>query len=193
LRSLLFRPALLKLSFAVLTAAQMLGLITYARASEPVESPKPPTAPPPANSVPAGRRALREFDRFLDHHPLLESRLRLDASLTGDRAFLDENPELAGFLRDNPTVADGLKIYPRYYLNRALIQQASAPLSLRELAPLRELFREEPGLERTLTENPELIRDQGFLASHSSLHECLVQHAVLSRVFLPRVNPSPQK
>ena len=71
LRSILSRPSMLKLSVAVLMAAQMLGWITYAQTSEPAGPSAAPPPPPPPDSLPAVRRALREFDRFLDHHPAL--------------------------------------------------------------------------------------------------------------------------
>jgi len=180
---------ILKFSYAVLTTAQMLGWITYARASD-AAAPVSPPAPPQSNSLPAIRRALREFDRFLDHHPLLEARLRLQAGLVTTPACLEKNPELADFLRANPDVTLGLQTYPRYFINRALMQQASTPLSFRELSPLRELFQSQPETEHALLENPELIHAPAFLDSHPSLRECLVRHPALARVFLPQVPPA---
>jgi len=192
-RSLLARPMILKFTYAVLTAAQMLGWITYARGGESSAPAAPSAIPPQTNSLPAVRRALREFDRFLDHHPLLETRLRLNSRLIANKDCLEKNPELTDFLQANPDVAVGLRIYPRYFINRALLQQANAPLSFRELAPLRDLFQEQPKLEQALLENPELIRDPAFLASQGSLRECLARHPALARVFLPQAAPLAPK
>ena len=183
----------LKLSVAVFMAAQMLGWVTCAQALGVSGAPAPSPAPPLPNSLPAVRRALREFDRFLDHHPLLEDQLRLDPSLTANKAFLKKNPELRDFLRANPNVVEGLKVYPRYFLNRALLRQASAPLPFAEFAPLRDLFLQQPKLEQELTANPESIRDPVFLESHAALRDCLVQHAALARVFLPPSVPPEAK
>jgi hypothetical protein len=169
---------------ALLMTAQMLGWITYAQAGEPVTSAASPPAPPP-NSLSAVQRALREFDRFLDHHPLLENQLRVNPQLTTNREFLASNTELSDFLRANPNVVPGLKTYPRYFLNRALLRQASAPLQFSEFAPFRDLFQRQPKLEQELTANPELIRDPAFLESHPALRDVLVQHEPLGRVFLP--------
>ena len=72
--SFLSRPLIARLTMTVLLGAQMLGLITLARAQEPLPTP----VPSPPKSLFTVRRALREFDRFLDHHPLLEDQLRLD-------------------------------------------------------------------------------------------------------------------
>ena len=183
--SILPKPMIARLIMAVMMAAQLAGWITYARASEPAGSATPPTAPSLPDSRPAVRRALREFDRFLDHHPLLEDRLRLDSQLIINKAFLEGNPELSNFLRANANVEEGLKVYPRYFLNRALMRQASAPVSFRELAPFKDLFQEQPKLESELKETPESIRDPVFLESHPVLRDFLVQHPALARVFLP--------
>ena len=153
----------------------------------------PPATTPPATSPAEVRRALRDFDRFLDHHPLLEDQLRLEPALCTDASFLQTNPELSDFLRVNPRVAEGLTIYPRYYLNRALQRQASEPVSFRDLGTLKELFQRDPKLELELNINPELIRDPGYLSTHSALHDFLVQHPPLAKVFLPRpVSPEPK-
>ena len=182
---MLSRPIILKFAAAVFMAGQMLGWITYARAGEAPASPAPSPSPLP-NSLPMVQRGLREFDRFLDHHPLLEDQLRLNPALTTDRSFLEKTPELRDFVRANPIVAEGLRVYPRYFLNRALLREADAPLSFTELAPFRDLFQRLPKLEQELTRNPELVRDSTFLESHAELQECFIQHPALGRVFAPR-------
>jgi hypothetical protein len=193
LGSILFRLPIMKLTVALLTAAQMLGWISYAQASESPGSTAPPPPPPPPDSRSAMREALREFDRFLDHHPVLEDQLRLDPQLIASRAFAEKNPGLRDFLRANPNASEGVKLYPRYFLYRALLRQASAPVPFKELAPFRELFQQQPKLEQELTENPELIRDPAFLESHPALRDCLIQHPALARVFLPPSIPQESK
>jgi hypothetical protein len=180
LYSFLSRPVIAKLMTVVLVGAQMLGWITLARADEPLSAPPPP----PPKSLYAVRRALREFDRFLDHHPLLENQLRLDPELVTNQAFLTKTPELREFLSANPKVGEGLNAYPQYFLYRGLLRQASAPVSFRELAPFKDLFQQDPKLKQELIENPELIRDPVYRGSHVALRDCLLQHPALARVFL---------
>ena len=189
---LMTRLPINRLAMAVFMAAQALGFVVFARASEPLTAAEPAPVPAAPNPRVEVQRALREFDRFLDHHPLLEEQLRLDSTLTGGRSFLERNPELRDFLRANPKVTEGLTVYPRYFLNRALLRQASAPLSFAELAPFKELFSGHPELERQLLKNPEQIRDSAFLDSHAALQECLVLHPALARVFLSPA-PSPDR
>jgi len=161
-------------------AAQLLGWITLARASE--------ATPPPAPMT-VVRRSLREFDRFLDHHPLVEDDLRLDPALTGDNIYLKKHLELRDFLAANPEVIRGLKHYPRYFLYRALLRQANAPLRYSEITQLRAVLDEHAALERALAENPEAIRDPAFLNEHPLLRDFLNQHAELGQVFLPCHEP----
>jgi hypothetical protein len=169
------RQQFAKLVAAAFMAVQLLGWITLADASDV----SPPTA------LPVGRRALREFDRFLDHHPLLESELRLNPALTGDNAYLKKHAELRDFLGANPEVIRGLGHHPRYFLFRALLRQASSPLRYSDIAQLREVFDAQPDLERALVQNPEAIRDPAFLQEHAVLRDFLIQHPVLGFEYLP--------
>lgn len=178
-----------KLPAAILVGAQMLGWITYAETTEPPPAAAPlPLAPP--NSLPIVRRALREFDRFLDHHPLIEDHLRRHPPLVSSPDFLEKNPELRDFLRSMPGIVEGLRVYPRYFLNRALLRQANAPLAFSEFAPLRDVFQREPRCEQELNENPERIRDADYLNAHPALRRALVESPALARVFLPPTNSS---
>jgi hypothetical protein len=193
LSSLLSRPTTAKLFMAVFTAAQMLGWITCAQAQEPAVSAAPAQVPPLPKAPPEVRRALREFDRFLDHHALLENRLRIDPPLTANKAFLDKNPELRDFLQANPGVMDGLKTYPLYFLNRALLLQANVPLSFSQLAPFKDLFQADRKLEQELTRSPQSIRDPVFVGNHAALGDFFLQHPDLAQVFQPPpVPPKPQ-
>jgi hypothetical protein len=131
------------------------------------------------------RRALRELDRFLDHHPLLEDELRLSPALRTDARFLAANPDLRGFLATLPDLSAALQTYPRYFLYRALLREALAPLKHSEIALLGELLDKEPALERSLIRRPAAIRDAPFLAAHPSLRDFLQAHPPLDRVFLP--------
>jgi hypothetical protein len=176
----LTRSKLAELAAAVLIAVPVPGGIAVAQASEP----PPWQAPTPI------RRALREFDRFLDHHPLLEGELRLNPALTGDRSYLKKHYELRDFLASNLGVIWGLKHHPRYFLYRALLRQASSPLRYSEIAELGEVLDEQPELERALVQNPAAIRDQAFLQEHALLRDFLLRHPALGFEFLPWDQPA---
>lgn len=139
----------------------------------------------PSQSLGCAHRALRELDRFLDHHPLLENDLRLDPKLVADRHFLEKNSELKSFLADNPGVIGALQMEPRHLLHRALIRQASVPLRYAELAQFDPFLAAQPAIERDIAENPARIHDRDYLNLHPALVDFLAQHPLLGRVFQP--------
>jgi hypothetical protein len=163
-----------------LIAAQLLGCIGFGQVS----------APPVDAAGSAVRRALWDFDRFLDHHPLLETQLRLNPALTWNTAFLGKQTELGDFLRANPVLVEEVKRHPRYFLYRALIRQAAVPLRYSDVAQLREVFDAQPDLERALVQNPEEIRNPAFLQRHLQLRDFLARHAPLGLEFLPWYGPA---
>jgi hypothetical protein len=165
------------------TAALLLAVVSAAAQTAP---PLQTAAPSPTpDAVIAQRRALREFDRFLDHHPLLEDELRLNPALRTDARFLSTNPDLRRFLATAPELPAALQTYPRYFLYRALLREALAPLKHSEIARLGELLDKDPEMERTLVRRPAAIRDAPFLAAHPLLRSFLQTHPPLDHVFLP--------
>jgi len=167
----------------LLASACLLGAIPIARGAHNAGVETSPAPSLSDNSRTLVRRALREFDRFLDHHPLMEEQLRQSPQLTADATFLDKSPELEEFFAANPKVVEGLAVYPRYFLNRALMRQASAPVTFADLAPFKELFQQQPALQVELNRNPELVRDPAFQQSHPALINFFGQHPALARVF----------
>ena len=175
------RPAILKALLVLLLAMQAAAVIARMRASAS-------SAPTPQIAEPREKRATavdatRALDRFLDHHPLLEEKLRVTPRLVDDPDFLTQNPELRDFVRSNPGATARLSIEPRHLLYRALFRQANTPLSLRELEMFAELLDRAPALERTLNEKPESIRDPEFLKRQPALREFLLQRPRLSAAF----------
>jgi hypothetical protein len=146
------------------------------------------SATPTQAAVPPGKRpsdtdSTRALDRFLDHHPLLEEKLRVNPQLVGNTTFLAQNPDLRDFARSSPAATARLSTEPRHLLYRALLRQANVPLPMRELEVFSELFDQEPALERALNENPESIRDPEFLKRQPALHRFLLQRPRLAAVF----------
>jgi hypothetical protein len=130
-------------------------------------------------------RLLRELDRFLDHHPLLENDLRRDPKLVDDGDFLVKNPELQGFLEANPGVVPALQVEPRHFLHRALLREAGTCLRFGEVAQLDAFFATQPAIEREIVDSPGRIRERDFLDRHPALSDFLIQHPLLDRAFLP--------
>jgi hypothetical protein len=130
-------------------------------------------------------RLLRQLDRFLDHHPLMENDLRLEPKVMTDRQYLGGHPDLQAFLAANPDIVRTLQLEPRHFLHRALLREASVPLKYSEVAQLDPFFETHPAIEREIVQNPAHIRDREYLRLHPALADYLVQRPLLNRVFQP--------
>jgi hypothetical protein len=180
-------PAVFRLSFGrlVLLALSIAeGSIsrTEALGGPPSASPAPfASIGPRADFIPL----LRELDRFLDHHPLIESDLRVDPSLLENQGYLKKNPALHQFLLTNPELGAALQTVPRHFLHRALRREANVPIKWSEVAQLDAFLDQHPAIEQQLVRRPALILKPDFLAAETQLREFLVQHDALARGFLP--------
>jgi hypothetical protein len=134
-------------------------------------------------------RLLRELDRFLDHHPLLENDLRRDLTLIADRDCLAKNPPLRAFLDSNPGVIPALQLEPRHFLHRALLREANTPLRFGDVAQLDPFLVTQPAIEQEIVDNPSRIHERVFLDRHPALSDFLIEHPLLNRAFLPDVDP----
>src|SRR4051812_9009750 len=100
---------------SVLSTVALIGAFTAGLAQTQATPPPSASHAMPPDQLAAVHHALREFDRFLDHHPLLEYELRQEPALVRDGRFLHKNCELSEFFADNPQVVPGLQYYPRYF------------------------------------------------------------------------------
>jgi hypothetical protein len=140
------------------------------------------------------RFALRELDRFLDHHPLIEDDLRRNPQRVLSNRYLSDNPELGQLLATNPEITPAVAAQQRYYLHRALSLQAALPLHRPEIAQLDSYLDHDAAVEHALNDHPALIHDDHFLQAHPSLRDFLAGHPVLGRAFLSApavVAPAP--
>jgi hypothetical protein len=165
----------LRIALLAIAASLATGCISFAAAETAA----------PDEPLHKAHRLLRELDRFLDHHPLLENDLRLDPRRAIDPVYLSKDPDLQSFLADNPDVIQALQMEPRHFLHRALIREANAPLRYSDIAQLDPFFEAQPAIEREIVANPSRIRDRDYLGLHPPLRDFLTQHSLLCRVFQP--------
>jgi hypothetical protein len=161
------------------------GFVARTGAVESSPTASPPAPPPITDERRAAFPLLRELDRFLDHHPLIENDLRLDVTLLENEAYLNCNPPLRQFVATHPTMGSTLRNEPRHLLHRALLREANVPLKWSEAAQIDAFLDQHPVIGLQLVTDPMLIRSAGFLAAEPQLRAFLAQNAALSRGFLP--------
>jgi hypothetical protein len=174
-------------NFAQLALFALFSALGFLPRIEASDEPHPASPPPAAvtDQRQAAFQLLRELDRFLDHHPLIENDLRVRPSLLENAAYLGKNPALRQFVAANPDVGAALKSTPRHFLHRALLREANVPLKWSEVAQLDPFLNQFPAIEQQLVRNPALIRAAQFLEARPRLREFLEQNAALARGFRP--------
>ncbi len=181
------RPSIARL--VILSLGSVPGVISLMAAGDEPDPVPSPAAAAITDQRRATIQALRELDRFLDHHPLIEVDLRLESCLLESPAYVERHPALHQFLTTNPEVGPVLKTEPRHLLRRALRREANAPLKWSDVIRLDAFFDQNTAVEQQLVRNPALILTPGFLAAEPKLREFLAEDVALSRGFLPAASP----
>src|SRR5260370_18737266 len=83
------------------------------------------------------RRQLADFDRFLDSHPEVAGQLRQDPSLINNPKFVENHSELQQYLQQHPEVREEIKENPNAFMNQ------SQRLDRRDVARDRDITRGE--------------------------------------------------
>jgi hypothetical protein len=84
--------------------------VAPARAQSPSTTPQAPMQN--NNNDDLTRRQLVAFDQFLDNHPELAQQLRQDPSLVDNKQFVDNHPDLQRYLQDHPEVRADIEQSP---------------------------------------------------------------------------------
>jgi len=77
-----------------------------------------PAAPAQTQTSDATRTELKQFDRYLGHHPRLAKQLRANPPLANDPQFLAKHTGLQKFLTAHPAVQKQLQENPTAVLQR---------------------------------------------------------------------------
>jgi hypothetical protein len=173
--------------FPIVTTC-ILGLtFAAAHASAQQQVTEQPTAQAPkASQTDASREDLANLDRFLDSHPILERELGSNPSLINDAEYVQKEPDLQIFLEHHPDVKTQLQRDPQYLARRVNFAEltgsnhpgvnARATLDQEEADQLNGFFNTHEDLRQLLKQNPALINDSTFLASHPDLQTFVRQH-----------------
>jgi len=101
------------------------------------------------------------YRHFLDQHPELAKKLKQNPGLLYDQKFRDAHPKLSSFLSDHP------KVWERLRNERAIAESR---------ARYRRYLDKHPDVARQLKDNPGLFDDPDFIKQHPSLHQFFKQN-----------------
>ena len=169
--------------------ALALGAVPLASAQTETGEAAPPKAPAAANPNASPAAEMTRFATFLDQHSDIEARLRENAELLNDPAFLKNHPSLGRFLTSHPKVNDELVAQPRWFLHRAITRPilTPAPANAKQLAEFDKLLDQYPEVASELAQHPQMLRQPRFLNSHPAIRDYVKEHPEIVRSATPKV------
>lgn len=184
-------------------SAQILSLLIMAAvlALAALQAPAAMAAQRNYNQEPP-RRALAEFDQFLNHHPWIARKLWQKPSRANSKDFQGDNPELKYWLENHPWAGNQLRIDARGFMDRerdferndgryASYDQYgpwNSEATQAQMAQFSQFLDDNPGLARQLAHNPAQLNDPDYIHHHKELRDFLRSHPAV-RDALSR-NPS---
>ena len=140
----------------------------------------------PAPNRDINQTELNNFNNFLNAHPQVAQRLSANPGLINDPQFIENHPHLHEFLQNHPGVRDEIHESPGQFMYREGRYTWARPRNRAGYepgigAPQVNRFDngyldEHPGVARQLGQNPALVDNPQFMASHPGLREYFENH-----------------
>jgi hypothetical protein len=135
---------------------------------------------------------VAEFDRFLDSHREIAEQVRRDPSLLDNRQFVQGHPALEAYLDNNPGVRDDIRRDPSAFMRQEdrfdRTQNGNRDFNRDHLASFGAFLGGHSDIARDVSENPDRVRDQQYVDSHTELKAYLHDNPDVSEDLM--ANPS---
>jgi len=137
-----------------------------------------------ATPMSENQRELRDFDEFLDSHPVTAQSLRAQVGLVEQPKFQENHPDLMKFLDTHHGVRDQLLGHPYWFIRREHhyeeLKQYDHRLTRAELGRFDGYLERHPEVAKALQSNPRLLDDATYLKEHNELRNFMVAHPQLA-------------
>ena len=158
----------------LLTVLLVAVLAVSAAAQSPTVAPWPS---PTAGDRDINRTELNNFDRYLDDHPEIARDLRNNPNLINNPNWLAQHPSTQEFLRNHPGVNEEIRENPTQFMSREnRFERNGGDISRREAANADNYLDQHPEIAHQLQRDPRLIDNPNYLAKHPSLQSYLQNH-----------------
>ena len=146
------------------SAAVPAGVVISAAAQSPTAAPWPSSATWD-NDI--NRTELNNFDRYLDDHPEVARELRNNPRLIDNPNWLAQHPSTQQFLNNHPGVNEEIRENPRQFVNREnRFERNGGDISRREAANADNYLDRHPEIAHQLQRDPRLIDNPNYVANH---------------------------
>jgi len=115
------------------------------------------------------RRDVLKFNQFLDAHPEVAGQLRQDPSLIDNRDFVQSRPALQDYLRDNPGVRDEIRQNPDAFMQRE--DRLDNRTDRDAMVRFNRFLDSHPEIAEQVRKNPSLCNDRTFVQNHPVLRD----------------------
>lgn len=132
-----------------------------------------------SNNGSYGGTAQRFDNGYLRSHPDVAQQLAANPALIDNPQYMKSHPELQEYLENHPGVREEIKQHPRRFMSREdqLNGWNHGPYyGAHPLANTDNYFDQNPQVQQQLSQNPKLIDNPQFMASHPELREYLQTH-----------------
>ncbi len=124
--------------------------------------------------------AATNFDNgYLRSHPDVGQQLAANPALVDNPQYMNSHPQLQEYLQNHPEIRQDIKEHPQRFMSREdqLNGWHHAPYyGAHPLSNTDSYFDQNPQLQQQLSQNPKLVDNPQFMASHPGLHEYLQTH-----------------
>jgi hypothetical protein len=134
----------------------------------------------PQDSDDLTRQQLAGFDQFLDNHPDLAAEIRNNPSLVNNQEFVQNHPALQQYLEQHPEVRQDLSQNPNAVMRqeqRFERHEGMDDTTRRDLAIMDSFLDTHPEIAEQLRKNPSLVDNKAFVENHPALAQFLAQHS----------------
>jgi hypothetical protein len=125
------------------------------------------------------RRAVANFDQFLDTHRETAEQLRRDPSQINNDEFVKSHPALQAYLQQHPEVRQDVSQNPNAFMQQEARYDRSDNGMDRDTDSRRQFGQFLGGhadVSRQLSENPSLVKNHEYLDNHPELRDYLNSH-----------------
>ncbi len=125
------------------------------------------------------RRAVANFDQFLDSHRETAEQLRRDPSQINNDEFVKSHPALQAYLQQHPEVRQDVSQNPNAFMQQEARYDRSDNGMDRDTDSRRQFGQFLGGhadVSRQLSENPSLVKNHEYMDNHPELRDYLNSH-----------------
>jgi phage-related protein len=151
------------------------------RAQSPSSTPQSTTQ---QNQDDITRREVVLMNTFLDNHPEIAQELQNNPKLIDDQKWVAAHPALQQFLSDHSEVRQAFDENPHAFMqDEDRYQRSQDDITRRDVGLMDAFLDKHPEIAEQLQKNPKLIDDKKWVAAHPALQEFLSDHSEVRSAF----------